>query len=100
MNDKSGLVQKVLEMLKKRELTYRIDKYLDAKDLTLEEKESIKSEASRMYHDYIVEFLKKRNKIWFYIGVGLVIFLPLFFFFYLPSQNIVDNVGILSALVV
>ncbi len=98
MNDKSGLVQKVLEMLKKRELTYRIDKYLDAKDLTLEEKESIKSEASRMYHDYIVEFLKKRNKIWFYIGVGLVIFLPLFFFFYLPSQNIVDNVGILSAL--
>jgi hypothetical protein len=90
------LIEKVFEMFKKRELSYRIDNSLKAHNLTLEEIDYIKDEASKKYNEYVVESIKKRNKICFYVGIGLSLLFLILFFFYLPTKSIVDNVTLLS----
>lgn len=94
--DNDKLIEKVFEMLKKNELSYRIDNSLKAYNLTTSEISIIREEATRKYKYYVVETLKKRNKICFYIGVGLIVLVSILFFFYLPTTSIVDNVTLIS----
>ena len=96
MINQNMLVEKVFEMLKKRELTYRIDNSLKTHNLTPDEIEEVKNKASEKYNEYVVESIKKRNKICFYVGITLTILFSILFFFYLPTTSIVDNVTILS----
>lgn len=94
--DNDKLIEKVFEMLKKNELSYRIDNSLKAYNLTTSEISIIREEATRKYKYYVIETLKKRNKICFYIGLGLIVLVSILFFFYLPTTSIVDNVTLIS----
>ena len=94
--DNDKLIEKVFEMLKKNELSYRIDNSLKTYNLTTSEISIIREEATRKYKYYVVETLKKRNKICFYIGLGLIVLVSILFFFYLPTTSIVDNVTLIS----
>ncbi len=96
MINQNMLVEKVFEMLKKRELTYRIDNSLKAHNLTPEEIEHVKNKALEKYNDYVVESIKKRNKVSFYIGIFFTVLNSILFFIYLPTKSIVDNVTIIS----
>lgn len=95
-DQKSVLIDKVFKMIKERELMYRIDNYLRAQNFNTEEIDYVKNKASEKYNEYVVESIKKRNKICFYVGITLTILFSILFFFYLPTTSIVDNVTILS----
>ena len=61
MINQNMLVEKVFEMLKKRELTYRIDNSLKTHNLTPDEIEEVKNKASEKYNEYVVESIKKKK---------------------------------------
>ncbi|WP_291119152.1 hypothetical protein [Flavobacterium sp. UBA6135] len=97
MNNKQ-LIQKVFELQKSKTLNYQIDKLLNSSNLTEEEIIHIKQEANKLYAQYKREFIIKRNKIAFISATILTVLTIFIFFFLLPTQNIVLNVGILSVL--
>ncbi|RAR46936.1 hypothetical protein [Flavobacterium lacus] len=90
------LIQKVFDLQKSKTLNYQIDKLLNSSNLKEEEIIHIKEQANKLYAQYKREFIIKRNKIVFFSATALTVITILVFFILLPTQNIVQNVGILS----
>lgn len=90
------LIQKVFDLQKSKTLNYRIDKLLNSSNLTEDDIIHIKQEANKLYAQYKRDFIIKRNKIIFFSAATLVVLTIFLFFIYLPTQNIVQNVGTIT----
>lgn len=85
-------VDQIYNLYKANEWQYKIDNYLKAFNLSDEETQTIKKEAKVLYRDYVIEKIQKRNKIIFWISIPIFIISIYLFYFYFPSQNIVEGV--------
>ena len=82
MNNHLPLINQTFQMIKRKELMFRIDAYLKSQNVTEEEIEQIKEKASNQYKTYVIETLVKRNKTCFYIGIAATVLSFLLFFFF------------------
>jgi hypothetical protein len=92
MNNHLPLINQTFQMIKRKELMFRIDAYLKSQNVTEEEIEQIKEKASNQYKTYVIETLVKRNKTCFYIGIAATVLSFLLFFFFIPNQIIIENI--------